>query len=152
MADIRDGEIARVDPEARRRAFWWFFVFAALGFACIFVTNDRLSEIEDLAGRDPEAARRQLEATVGLISLVNAAALLPVVGYFGYLSVRVFRSGRFPPPNIWLIRDTRIVRGARARWAGTIAAVTSALFLVLAVLPLLFWRVFLKALLGAGGG
>jgi hypothetical protein len=152
VARSRDVEIARADPKARRRAFWCLSAIAVLGFVSILVTSDRLSELEAMAERDPETARRQIEATVGLISLVNAAALLPVVGYFGYLSVRVFRSGRFPPPNIWLIRDTRIVRGARARWAGTVAAVTSALFLVLAVLPLLFWRVFLKALLGAGGG
>jgi hypothetical protein len=150
VADSRDGEIARVDPAARRRALWWFISFAALGCACIFVTNDRLSEIEELARRDPEAARQQARAALGLLPVINAAALLPATLYFGVLSARIFRSGRFPPPMIWLIRDTRVVRGPRARRVGVVAAVLSGLFLVLAITPFVFWRAFVSGLLGVG--
>ena len=148
MAESRDGEIARVDPEARRRAFWWFFAFAALGFACIFVTNDRLSEIEELARRDPAAARQEARAALRLVPVINAAALFPVIVYFAVLSARVFRSGRFPPPKVWLIRDTRVVRGAKARRVGAVAALLSGLFLVLAIAPFVFWRAFVNGLFG----
>jgi len=152
VEENRDVEIARADPDARRRALWCFLALAVLGFACILVVSGRVGELEALAERDPEEARRQLGEAMGLISLVNAAALLPFAGYFGYLSLRIFRSGRFPPPNIWLIRDTRIARGARAQWIGTVAAVVSAVLLVLAVVPLLSWRAFLEVLVGVEGG
>jgi hypothetical protein len=150
VADSRDGEIARVDPEARRRAFWWLCSFAVLGCACIFVTNDRLSEIEELARRDPEAARQQARVALGLLPVINTAALLPVTVYFGILSARVFRSGRYPPPKVWLIRDTRVVRGPRARRIGVVAAVLSGLFLAAAIVPFVFWRAFVNGLLGVG--
>lgn len=152
MAGSRGPEIARADPRARRRAFRWFAAVAVLGFACILVTFERMGELRALAERDPEAARRQLQATMGLLFLVNAAALLPVAGYFAALSLRVFRSGRFPPPKVWLLRDTRIVGGAKARWAGGVAAVVSALFLVFAVVPLFFWRAFMQLLSGPEAG
>lgn len=76
---------------------------------------------------------------LGIVCDVFAVLLLLTALWAAGYARRVLRSGQFPPPGTWVLRDTPLQHGAAARmrgWAVGIVAVCCGLFAIYAaVLP-----------------
>jgi formate hydrogenlyase subunit 3/multisubunit Na+/H+ antiporter MnhD subunit len=135
-------QIVRADPVRRRRFLWALAGLAALGAAGIWLLSARLAR----GGLALAEARRLLWLVVALLTLVAAGAALSLAR----LATRVFRSGRYPPPGAFVLRDRPVRTGSSARALAWLGLTCAALLLTAAVaLPLFLLR--LLRLLGASG-
>lgn len=92
-----------------------------------------LAYLRELALHDTLALeaeyRRAFAIMFSLIGLLSAAIGIHTLR----LGIYTRRSGRFPPPEVRVIVETRLVAGMRARHIGTAMIVGGALFFVLSV-------------------
>lgn len=58
---------------------------------------------------------------------------LPFMLYFANYARKIYRYDQSPPPGTWVIRDTPIVRGGRAKVHAALFTVLSLLFLAAAI-------------------
>ena len=66
--------------------------------------------------------------TTAVVTLTLGGGLAMAMGYWlGRLSVRIWSCQRFPPPGMAVVRDTRLVTGARARAMGGVGLTLSIL-------------------------
>lgn len=123
-------EIQRADPATRRRALVAIAAIAVAGWAAFLGLQEWLAQ---LRGSEPARMRESLEDA---LVWGTWAALLPVAAFAIFLwryGGRVYRAGRFPPPNSKVVQDTPVVHGNEARVRGTAMRVLAALLGVLCV-------------------
>ena len=83
--------------------------------------------------------------TVFLFGLVLVTPLLILSGYLFIYGRRTAKTGRMPPPNYAVVRDTRVTTGTQAVLRGRIVQVLSVfLLLASAAIPILFWYIFIR--------
>ena len=114
-------EYQTADPDTRRRAVIYLLVAAIIGVISIAFYRNLLES----AGSDPELLAERLTLIVSSLYVL----VLPAI-WFALRVNRVARltheSGRYPPPGMAVVRDTRIVTGGdatRRAWAARIVAV-----------------------------
>lgn len=110
----------QADPDARRRALVYFLIAAVVGAGVIFFYSELLAS----AANDPELAIERLTLIIASLYVL----VVPAV-WFAFHIWRVARmtreAGAYPPPDLPVIRDTRIVSGkdaSRRAWAAQITA------------------------------
>jgi hypothetical protein len=64
---------------------------------------------------------------------VLSALLFATAAYAGWYARRIFASSQYPPPGSWVLRDTRLLRGASARRRGWWTLACAAICLLMAV-------------------
>jgi hypothetical protein len=124
---IENDEIMRADPARKGQAF---ALIAALIVAGVLLKLVALPALLRWLNVSDNALLLQRVALVfdGLAVLMLASA-----AYAGWHASRILRSNQSPPPNTWLLRDTRIVRGGAARLRGWVVMVCAVAFVVLTV-------------------
>lgn len=122
-----DPDILRSDPAQRRKLQW---VIAATIAVVLLLSLFGLSTLRHASDTpDTRALTRQLE----IVFYALSALLLVTAAYAGWQARRIFGSSQYPPPGSWVLRDTRLLRGARARDRGWWALVCAMVSLLLAV-------------------
>jgi len=122
-----DPDILRSDPEQRRKLQWLIAVTIAVVLVLSLFGLSALKHASDTP--DTRALTRQLEMVFyGLGALLLATAVYAV-----WYARRIFGSSQYPPPDSWVWRDTRLLRGDRARGRGWWVVVCAAVSLLLAV-------------------
>ena len=111
--DSEGHEVLRARPALRRAAI--LGVIACAGIGAVVLSH--LQPMFDRARTGPATASDVAFAATllrlcGIATLAFAAA---VDAWLALSAIRILRSGRFPPPNTWVLRDTRILQGAAAR-------------------------------------
>ena len=122
-----DPDILRSDPVQRRNVRWLIAATIAVVLLLLLFGLSTLRHASDTP--DTRALTRQLEMVfygLGVLLLVTAA-------YAGWQARRIFGSSQYPPPGSWVLRDTRLLRGDRARVRGWWALVCAVVSLLLAV-------------------
>ena len=124
---IENDEVMRADPGRKRQAWLLIAALIAAGALLKFVGMPAL--LRWLSVSDNALLMQRVTLVFdGLAVLMLAAA-----AYAGWHASRILRSNQSPPPNTWLLRDTRIVHGTAARLRGWVVMACAAAFLVLAV-------------------
>ncbi len=111
-------EIIRVDKDLRR---WLIFALVALaigGLLTLKLTQDYLRGLELLSQDDPKQAIDRLIVFIYFFGIAFAAGALATSAYLAWAGLRVLSQQQFPPRGAWVIRDTRVVRGEKARVRG----------------------------------
>ena len=106
-------EIQKADPAARRRAVLVVATTAVAGSLLIlWYQRGDAAIVEWLLATLPEAAERPT-----LLLAICVACFLPLLATCGYLfqqGRRIVAARRQPAPGLRVVRDTPVVRGARA--------------------------------------
>ena len=110
-------EIIRADRGYQLRWLLALLVMAVLGAAALGWGLP--AGIAYLAAADVAQAMRAIAAVLAVLWLT----LVPLGAYLLFQARRILRAGRFPPANVRVIRDTRLLTGARARRRGYLMAV-----------------------------
>lgn len=107
-----------------------------------------LDQIDQKSQKDREFAFREMmllfKLSMGIVSLL----LLSMGGYLLLLARGISKSGRYPPPGMKVIRDTRVRTGDKAKSITILMIVSSGILILFAFLflyfPWAFEKVFQK--------
>lgn len=140
-------EIIRADPAVRRKTFLALALIAVAAMGGYFWLWPRLAE-SLLQGTPEERLQTLSWLLVGLFSPCFVFA-----GYLMLLSLRIARSGQYPPPGMKVVKDTPLLRGAQAARMGRLLAAITGLLMVVGVagaiwLPWIFLNRFLTRYTG----
>lgn len=130
--------IVPADKNLRKK---FFIVLGFLMFAVFIILpyfNEYLEQIKQVSKENPEVAFKKsmfvLKATLGFVSF-----LLVMTGIYSMsLARRTLKSGQYPPPDMRVIRDTRLRRGTQAKRAGILLIALSWIFIIFACF-FLYW-------------
>jgi hypothetical protein len=112
-------------------------VMGVLVWALGSVVRDHVAELQSVALRDPESATRRAAASLRTVLAVSVGGAFLVAAYLAWLGVRVWRSGRLPPPGSWIVTGRPVYSG---RFAAPIGRLFIALALVLVAVAIgLLW-------------
>lgn len=115
--------------------------FALLLIALALSINPLLDRLGTWATEDPQRALERVETLVAWLAVISLPLL--VAGVFTCRSgLRSIAAERFPPPGMWLIVDTRIETGSRARFRGRMLVLGGVVMSVTAVsVPAVLWYI-----------
>jgi hypothetical protein len=102
-------------------------VMGVLVWALGSVVRHHVAELQSVAILDPASATRRAAASLRAVLAVSVGGAALVAAYLAWLGVRVWRSGRLPPPGSWIV-------AGRPVYSGRFAAPIGRLFIALAVL------------------
>jgi len=121
-------DIIPANPAARR---WLLFlvVIAAVAASLYFVyLSGEIERVETAENPDISGLSSQLYwMSLGLVAGATGFCVYLIVG-----ALRTFASGEFPPPGSRVISDTRIRRGALARFIGLLNIIAGLVLLLAA--------------------
>lgn len=117
-----DGPVPMVhaDPRHRRLLVWSVLAFVVLGSAMVLLLSPSAEAwVEryraEIATSSADELVRDYTILTLAVSLGLAAPLAILACWFLYQSYRVYEAKRFPYPGMWLLRDTPLETGERAR-------------------------------------
>lgn len=91
---------------------------AIAGLLALALTQFYLRSLETLSQTDPEQAIDKLLAFIYFCGVALAVGTLATSAYLAWAGIRVVRQEQFPWQGMWVTKDTRIVRGDKARLRG----------------------------------
>ena len=128
---------------ADRRLQWFaiglILVAAVVGAGILVWLQSYLQFQLQLLQSDPQRAAENILAVTRMMLIAFGLSLVAFSVYFGWLGMRVLRSGQFPPPGMKVVRDTRLRLGSAARLTGAAALVYCLLLLGIGTLGA--WRI-----------
>jgi hypothetical protein len=134
------GEVRPADPVARRRLLGALLLATLLGAAALAALPSlrEAMQVWLLAeGADPLQRGALLLRALGL---VLAVSLLAPAVYCYLLAARIDAAGEFPPPDMTLVRDAKVLRGDAARGrAWLLRALAIKLALMALISAVLVW-------------
>ena len=125
-------EIQHADPEARRRLILLTLVTIVVLIPIIFWLQSHVESFEDWLVQPGKTVERA-KLTISVLVAIGAVLLLILAIVTFRFAGAVLRFEKYPPPNVKVIRDVRIRRGAAASWIGRLMqayGVVVVLFLV----------------------
>jgi len=120
-------DILRSDPEQRRKMQW--LIAATIAVVLLLLLFGLYTLRHAIDTPDTRALTRQLE----MVFYGLSALLLVTAAYAVWHAKRIFSSSQYPPPGSWVMRDTQLLRGDRARGRGWWALVCAVVSMMLAV-------------------
>ncbi len=125
--------IVPVNPRLRKQALLWGILVAVVGAGGILTLVVYLQRLTASQQVTPQSG---VEHVRYVLFLAEAGIVIPVLslaGMLGYLAMRVFRSGQYPPPEMQVLRDTKIRTGRAAQHAAKICLLFAAVVVLCGV-------------------
>jgi len=126
MAD----EIIPGDKRHRRLTLVAALLLSLLGLLALGILCGYLGEIQKLAREDLRAAEQQALRLTAIVLWIGGLSLVGMGAWFWRLGRRINLAGRFPPPGMKVIKDTRVRSGAQARALANLAEAAALLCVV----------------------
>jgi hypothetical protein len=124
------GDTVTADRPLRWRVLALFAVLIVVLLFALFTVRSYLQKQVALSATDPVTAAENVVGLLWWLTAAVDAGLLGCTAWFGWLGTQVLRSGQYPPPGAFVLRDTHIRRGAAARCTGVAALLFCALLLL----------------------
>lgn len=140
--------IARADPQARRLAAITAGVMLLIGSLLLWLLAGRLRAIRKLVEQDPAAAAKQAMQVAAWVAWAGGAGLGGLGAWLWCLGRRINRSGRYPPPGMRVLRDTRLRTGREARNLASLAEFLAFLAAVAGVVGMWYFYCTVRRLVG----
>jgi len=141
-------DIVRADKEFRKRFIVFLILIAIIFSVTILSVKSYLDQLEELRRENPGLAGKKVML---LLKWWMGLGSLPILGLAVYqiiLGRRILKSGRFPPPGMKVIRDTKIQTGAKAKKVAisliALSSIVIVIILFLVYLPFVFEKKLLK--------
>ena len=130
-------EIEPANPIARIAfgAIIVLFIFAAIASDPFF------ERIGEWLSEDPDLALERVEEFIAWVAVASLPLL--IIGVFVFRTgLRSIASERFPPQGMWVLVDTPVISGTRAKWRGRMMLVAAVLIAGIAIgLPAGLWYI-----------
>jgi len=123
-------EIVHGDKNLRRCMILLVIILTIVGGWIIVLSFNYLDDIRSLAKEDLNEAARKLIVFTYFYAAGFVALIVITFGHLLWLGIRIIKSGQFPPPGMKVIRDTKNVRGIKAKLLGGIAIVLAVAILI----------------------
>lgn len=98
----------------------FFLILAVLVLLAAAVLAGLLQEIRQLLQQPGLLALEKLRWYAQMLLWVNGGAVVALLGWGGRLVWRVFRSHRYPPPGMLVLRATPVIYGHKAKLLGIV--------------------------------
>lgn len=130
-------EIEPANPIARIAfaAIIVLFILAAIGSDAFF------ERIGEWLSEDPDLALERVEEFIAWVAVASLPLL--IIGVFVFRTgLKSIASERFPPQGMWVLVDTPVISGTRAKWRGRMMLVAAVLIAAVAIgLPAGLWYI-----------
>ncbi len=140
--------MARADPQARRLAAVVAVVMLAVGGVLLWLLEARLRDIRKLVEENPAAAAEQALQIAAWVAWAGGAGLVGLGVWLWRLGRRINRTGRYPPPGMKLVRNTRIRTGRQARNLAGLAELFAFFAVVAGVVGMWYFYSAVRRLVG----
>jgi len=125
-----EDEIIPGDKRHRRLTLVAALLLSFLGLLAMGILCGYLGEIQKLAREDLQAAEQKALRLTAIILWIGGLSLVGMGAWFWRLGRRINLAGRFPPPGMKVIKDTRVRSGAKARALANLAEAAALLCVV----------------------
>lgn len=125
-----EDEILPADKRHRRLVILAAIVLSFVGMLALVVLSRYLGEIKKLAREDLPAAEEKAIRLVRISLWIVGLGLVGMGGWFWRLGRRINLAGRFPPPGMKVVKETRVRTGAKARARANLAQAAALLCVV----------------------
>lgn len=140
--------VARADPQARRLAAITAGVMLLIGSVLLWLLAGRLRAIRKLVEQNPVAAAQQAMQIAAWVAWAGGAGLVGLGAWLWRLGRRINRTGRYPPPGMRVLRDTRLRTGREARNLASLAEFLAFLAAVAGVVGMWYFYCTVRRLVG----
>ena len=138
-------EVRRADATARRAVALVFVAGTCVGAFLLAAFTRYRGALSNWVLADPGSSAQWVKLVLLLPTALRLAPLLALAVYLWALGGKVVRAREFPPPGLWVIRDTPIVTGERAVPRGRLLRVLALGCGIASVaLAVLLWRFGLR--------
>jgi cytochrome bd-type quinol oxidase subunit 1 len=141
-------DIVRADKEFRKRFIVFLMLIVIVFVFTILSMKSYLDQMGELRRENPGLAGKKV---IFLLKWWMGLGSLPILGFGVYqiiLGRRILKAGRFPPPGMKMIRDTKIRTGAKAKKVAmsliALSSIVIVIILFLVYLPFAFEKKLLK--------
>ena len=132
-SDRQTPEVHSADPKARRSAMVWLAGLVAVGFAGLVLWGNTLSDLSLRFENDPDTVIADIRWLFRGLAIAMGTGVLAMTVYILSISRAVARQRRFPPADMRVVRDTRVLRGKAAIRRAQLGRVLSAVLCVLGI-------------------
>ena len=130
MSDASDREVHRADPEFRKIVVLSLVIVCTGAVIGLVLLDHHLQDLEVMALTDSAAAAVALQEAARWLFRVMAAGAVLAALYMVTLSIRILKSGRYPPEGSRTIRDIEVSRGTPAKLRAVLGLLFALSFLV----------------------
>lgn len=149
---IPPGEIVRATPGARRKVVIFWIAVLLFGIFVVASREQVVSFVYNGILDVPHSSRTEVLKRLQRLTLWIFAAHMALDAVLSYLlfrvALKILRTDQFPAPGTKVFKDTRVVRGRRARFMGWVYVVAGVLLLTLPAF--LYWSLIIA--LGRAAG
>lgn len=143
-----DDQIIPADKKYRRLALATAVLLTILGLLALWMLHGHLAAIKKLHQENPRAAEEKALRLAVIVLCVGGLSLVGVGGWFWRLGRRINLAGRFPPPGMKVINDTRVRSGSKARALANLSQAAALLCVVAGTVGM--WYLYRLAAAGLG--
>ncbi|HEX3035983.1 MAG TPA: hypothetical protein VHT73_12815 [Thermodesulfobacteriota bacterium] len=111
-------EIVYADKNLRRRTVLLMLMFILILAPIALLTLNYLKDLEALAKNNSKEALSRVITLTYIWGAFFATGNIAIFGYLMWLGIRIIKGDRYPPPGMGVIKDTKVVRGTKARFRG----------------------------------
>ncbi len=138
MSECPNEDIVVADKSARKRFLIALVLITAAAAVLTYYLSQHIERLKILAAADPDLAMHGLVRLMRIVLLAGVLLACLVGASLIRTALRTLRAGRFPPPGMRVIRDTRVVTGARARIQAITLMVVAVIFIAAQFLLLFY--------------
>ncbi len=142
-----EAEIIPADKRHRKLVLCAAALLGLLGLLGLAILCGHLSEIQRLAEKEPAAAEGKMLRLATIMVWVGGLGLVGTGAWLWRLGRRINRAGRFPPPGMKVIKDTRVRTDGPARALASLAEAAAGLCVVAGTLGMWYLHGLVVALL-----
>ena len=125
-----EDEIVPADKNHRRLALVTALLLTILGLVALGILHGYLGKIQELAKDNPRAAEEKVLRLATTVLWIGGLGLVGMGAWFWRLGRRINLAGRYPPPGMKVVKQTRVRTGARARTLANLSQLTALLCVV----------------------
>ena len=134
-------EIQRADPHARRKIIIFTVVVLIVHVPTMFWLNSYIETIEGWLVQPGKTIERA-KLIIFILTAIGAALILLIAIFTFRFAAAVLHTGRYPPPDVKVIRDVRVHQGVSARKMGRLIQAFG-IVVLLSLAFLIVWAWFL---------
>ncbi len=123
-------EIVYADKKLRQRAVLLMLTLILILAPIALLTLNYLNDLEALAESNSKEALSKAITLTYIWGAFFTIGNLAIFSYLMWLGIKIIKADRYPPPGMRVIKDTKVVRGKRARFRGGLLIFTAVLILL----------------------
>ena len=111
-------EIIYADKRLRQRAVLLMLMLILILAPIALLTLNYLNDLETLAKNNSKEALSKIITLTYIWGVFFTVGNLAIFGYLMWFGIKIIKADCYPPPGMRVIKDTKVVKGSKARLRG----------------------------------